>query len=215
MRSVRLAAFGRRRRSRRCTGRCTGRSRATSTVESSRPLSTISGGNPGHRGVAKHSGPQGNSGTAMFARSGTVSSPGALAVSSPERVRRAHRFLIKAASKSVDRAGSRDQAMRIGVTANVGGDLRRSTVFRRSTRGPPIRRSQSPFGVMRNALCPIGLSGSIRHSDENGSPLRYHRSPGHVGQSVVKDVARRSMCLIPSASTVAVAQAGPSRARVA
>jgi hypothetical protein len=50
-------------------------SRATSTVESSRPLSTISGGNPGHRGVAKHSGPQGNSGTAMFARSGTVSSP--------------------------------------------------------------------------------------------------------------------------------------------
>jgi hypothetical protein len=56
----------------------------------------------------------------MFARSGTVSSPGALAVSSPERVRRAHRFLIKAASKSVDRAGSRDQAIRIGVTANVG-----------------------------------------------------------------------------------------------
>lgn len=90
--------------------RCTGRSRSTSIVESSRPLSTISGGNPGHRGVAKHSGPQGNSGTAMFARSGPVSSPGALAVSSPERVRRAHRFLIKAASKSVDRAGSRDQA---------------------------------------------------------------------------------------------------------
>ena len=95
----------------------------------------------------------------MFARSGTVSSPGALAVSSPERVRRAHRFLIKAASKSVDRAGSRDQAIRIGVTANVGGDLRRSTVFRPSTRGPPIRRSQSPFGVMRNALSLRGLSG--------------------------------------------------------
>jgi hypothetical protein len=67
----------------------------------------------------------------MFARSGTVSSPGALAVSSPERVRRVHRLLLKAASKSVDRAGSRDQAMRIGVTVNVGGDLRRSTVFRR------------------------------------------------------------------------------------
>ena len=29
--------------------------------------------------------------------------------------------------------------------------------------------------------------GSIRHGDENGSPLRYHRSPCHVGQSVVKD----------------------------
>ena len=57
----------------------------------------------------------------MFARSGTVSSPGALAVSSPERVRRAHRFLIKAASKRLDRAGSRDQAIRIEVTANVGG----------------------------------------------------------------------------------------------
>ena len=123
----------------------------------------------------------------MFARSGTVSSPEALAVSSPERVRRAHRFLIKAASKSVDRAGSRDQAMRIGVTANVGGDLRRSTVFRRSTRGPPIRRSQSPFEVMRNALCPMPYPGSIRHGDENGSPLPYHRSPCHVGQSVVKD----------------------------
>ena len=108
-------------------------------------------------------------------------------MSSPERVRRAHRFLIKAASKSVDRAGSRDQAIRIGVTANVGGDLRRSTVFRRSTRGPPIRRSQSPFEVMRNALCPFPLSGSIRHGDENGSPLPYHRSPCHVGQSVVKD----------------------------
>ena len=35
----------------------------------------------------------------MFARSGTVSSPEALAVSSPERVRRAHRFLRKAASR--------------------------------------------------------------------------------------------------------------------
>jgi hypothetical protein len=118
----------------------------------------ISGGDRGHRGVVIHSGPQGNS-TATCVRSGIVSSPGALAVSSPERVRRAHWFPIKAASKGVDRAGSRDQAMRIGVTANVGGDLRRSTVFRRSSRGPPIRRSQSPFGVMRNALCPRGLSG--------------------------------------------------------
>jgi hypothetical protein len=79
----------------------------------------------------------------MFARSGTVSSPGALAVSSPERVRRVHRLLLKAASKSVDRAGSRDQAMRIGVTVNVGGDLRRSTV---------------------------GAAVAVyRHSDENGS----------------------------------------------
>jgi hypothetical protein len=118
----------------------------------------ISGGDRGHRGVVIHSGPQGNS-PATCVRSRIVSSPGALAVSSPERVRRAHWFPIKAASKGVDRAGSRDQAMRIGVTANVGGDLRRSTVFRRSSRGPPIRRSQSPFGVMRNALCPRGLSG--------------------------------------------------------
>ena len=51
--------------------------------------------------------------TARFARSGTVSSPEALVVSSPERVRRADRFLLMAASKTVDRAGSRDQAMRI------------------------------------------------------------------------------------------------------
>jgi hypothetical protein len=77
--------------------------------------------------VAKHSGPHGNS-KAVVARSGTVSSPEALAVSSPERVRRAHRVPLKAASKTVDRAGSGDQAMRIGVTANVGGDPRRSTV---------------------------------------------------------------------------------------
>jgi hypothetical protein len=116
----------------------------------------ISGGNRGHRGVAKHSGPQGNSRTATFARSGTVSSPEALVVSSPERVRRADRFLLMAASKTVDRAGSRDQAMRIGVTPNVGGDPRRSTVFRRSAHGPPIR--QSPFGIMRNALCPNDVS---------------------------------------------------------
>ena len=75
-------------------------------------------------------------------------------MSSPERVRRAHWFLLKAASKSVDRAGSRDQAVRIGVTANVGGDPR-STVFRRSARGPRIRRGQSPFGVTRNALRPL------------------------------------------------------------
>jgi len=43
------------------------------------------------------------------------------------------------------------------VTVNVGGDPRRSTVFRRSAHGPPIR--QSPFGDMRNTLCPIGVSG--------------------------------------------------------
>ena len=56
----------------------------------------------------------------MFARCGTVSSPGALAVSSPERVRRVHRLLLKAASKSFDRAGSRDQAIRMsGVVMRV------------------------------------------------------------------------------------------------
>ena len=113
-------------------------------------------------GVAKHSGPQGNSGTAMFARSGTVSSPGALAVSSPERVRRAHRFLIKAASKSVDRAGSRDQAIRIGVTANVGGDLRRSTS--RTSRWCSLRQgsdtcaciSQTEIVSLSRAFRPFG-----------------------------------------------------------
>jgi hypothetical protein len=38
---------------------------------------------------------------------------------------------LKAASKIVDRAGSRDQGMRMEVTANVRGD-RQSTIFHRS-----------------------------------------------------------------------------------
>jgi hypothetical protein len=41
--------------------------------------------------------------------------------------------------------------------APVGGDLRRSTVFRRSSRGPPIRRSQSPFGGYAECLVPQRL----------------------------------------------------------
>src|SRR5258705_12838904 len=114
-----------------------------------------SGGYRGHRGVAKHSGPQGNSRTATFARSGTVSSPEALVVSSPERVHRAHRFLLMAASKTVARAGSSEQAMPIGVPANVGGEPRRRKAFRGSTHGPPF--AQSPIGIMVKASCPIGF----------------------------------------------------------
>jgi uncharacterized membrane protein len=143
----------------------------------------------------------------MLARSGTVISPAALAMLGPERVRRAHRFLINAASKSVDRAGYRDQAMRIGVTANVGGELRRSTVFRRSTRGP-LFAEINHLGLCGMPCAPKGYSRQYVTVTKTAR-LPYRRSLGHVGQSVVKDVTRRSMCFILSASTRRSCASGP------
>ena len=66
----------------------------------------VTGGNRGHGGVAKHSGPRGNSWTATGR--GCV---GCGASSSGTSVP------AKGRLKTVDRAGSRDQAIRIGVTA--------------------------------------------------------------------------------------------------
>ena len=82
-------------------------------------------------------------------------------------------------------------------------------VSRSRSVGPPIRRGQLPFGVLRNALCPKAYPGSIRHGDENGSPLPYRRSSGHVGQSVVEDVPRRSEVVDPAKEIGFLQPSGP------
>jgi hypothetical protein len=100
-------------------------------------------------------------------------------VSSPERVCRAHRFLLKAASETVDRAGSRDQAMRIGVTPNVGRSVAEHNIP--SISSWPTYPSINVW-VIRNALCPKLIRESIRHSDEDGSPDRIEVPVMSVGR---------------------------------
>ncbi|MDT5242820.1 MAG: hypothetical protein QOD36_196 [Mycobacterium sp.] len=114
-------------------------------------------------------------------------------MSSPERVCRAHRFLLKAASETVDRAGSRDQAMRIGVTPNVGRSVAEHNIP--SISSWPTYPSINVW-VMRNALCPTLIRGQYIVTKTARQTVSKSRSC----RSVVEDVPRRSMCLIPSAS---------------
>ena len=158
----------------------------------------VTGGNRGHGGVAKHSGPRGNSWTAT-GRGCVGCGASSSGTSVPAKGR-----LKDRRSGGIPRSSDTHWS-----DGNVGGDPRRSTVFRRSARGPPIRRGQLPFGVLRNALCPKAYPGSIRHGDENGSPLPYRRSSGHVGQSVVEDVPRRSEVVDPAKEIGFLQPSGP------
>jgi hypothetical protein len=92
--------------------------------------------------------------------------------------------------------------MRIGVTANVGGDPERVPVSSRSPRGLAIRRARSPSWVMHKSLVP---QRRIRVRYVTVTKMRGYSCAAEVPivsvSAVVEDFPHGSICHIPTATT--------------
>jgi hypothetical protein len=89
-----------------------------------------------------------------FALSVTVVTIGASAVVMVERIRRPHRLLLKLPQNHRAGGSCGDQAMRIGVTANVGGDPERGSGIQSFASWPCYPTSSLAVRVMQNSLVP-------------------------------------------------------------